>query len=307
MITRDLRDHARRDRVALEDPAVGVERDHALLDAGAGAVVEADHRDAERQRQVHDLLDLLGEDLAQGAAEDGEVLAEDADLAAVDGAEAGDHAVGVGPVLLDAHAVGPVAGQHVHLDEGALVEQVLDPLAAVILPLSCWRLTERSLPAWRACSRRDSRSASLSPSGVPWADEATRAAHTAQAGQRPCCGLPARRARRRSAPATTRGPVADGPRLVRRQPAGAEAPGLTPRRARPGCRRRPSGARRPPWCPASRAEGRHRSSARPPPRPRRRPPGSCPPGSRRGGCPRPWWRGTCATVESSRMGVSSWT
>ena len=44
------------------------------------------------------------------------------------GAEPGDHPVGVGAVLLEAHAVGPVAGQHVELLEGAVVEQVVDPL-----------------------------------------------------------------------------------------------------------------------------------------------------------------------------------
>ncbi len=80
-------------------------------------------------------MDLLGEDLAERAAEDGEVLAEDADPAAVDGPEAGDHPVGVGTVLLEAHAVGPVAGQHVELLERAVVEQVVDPLAGGHLPL----------------------------------------------------------------------------------------------------------------------------------------------------------------------------
>ena len=112
----------------MEDAAVGVQRDDALLDAGARTVVEPDHGHARRGGQVHDLVDLLGEDLAQGAAEDGEVLAEDADPAPVDGAEAGDDTVGVGPVLLEAHPVGPVPGQHVELLEGSLVEQVVDPL-----------------------------------------------------------------------------------------------------------------------------------------------------------------------------------
>ena len=71
----DLRDHARRLHVAVEDAAVGVERDDAFLDAGAGAVVEADHRRADRLGEVHHLVDLLGEHLAERAAEDGEVLA----------------------------------------------------------------------------------------------------------------------------------------------------------------------------------------------------------------------------------------
>ena len=40
-----------------------------------------------------------------------------------------------GPVLLEAHPVGPVAGQHVELLEGAVVEQVVDALAGGHLPL----------------------------------------------------------------------------------------------------------------------------------------------------------------------------
>ena len=131
----DLGDDPRRRHVAVEDPPVGVQRDHALLDPGPGPVVEADHRDPGGGGQVHHLVDLLGEDLAQRAAEDGEVLAEDAHPPAVDGAEAGHHAVGVGPVVLQPHAVGPVPGQHVELLERPLVQQVLDALAGGQLPL----------------------------------------------------------------------------------------------------------------------------------------------------------------------------
>src|SRR3984957_6525549 len=119
----------------VEDAAVGVQRDDAFLNARPGAVVEPDHRDPGGGGQVHDLVDLLGEDLAQGAAEDGEVLAEDAHPPAVDGAEARDDPVGVGAVVLEPHAVGPVPGQHVELLEGPLVEQVLDALPGGQLPL----------------------------------------------------------------------------------------------------------------------------------------------------------------------------
>ena len=72
---RDLRDHAGRQHVAVEDPAVAGEADHALLDAGAGAVVEADDRRTDLEGEVHQLVDLLGEHLAERAAEDREVLA----------------------------------------------------------------------------------------------------------------------------------------------------------------------------------------------------------------------------------------
>ena len=77
-------------------------------------------------------MHLLGEHLAQRAAEDGEVLGEHADFAAVDRAPPRDDAVCVGP-LLDLGRPGP--RQLVELDEGAVVEEVLDALAGGHLAL----------------------------------------------------------------------------------------------------------------------------------------------------------------------------
>jgi hypothetical protein len=131
----DLGNHPGGLGVAVEDPTVGMEGDHPLLNAGAGTVVEADHRHADGGGQVHDLVDLFGEDLAQGTTEHGEVLAEHAHPPAVDGAETGDHPVGVGPVLLEAHAVGSMTGQHIELLERAIVQQVVDALAGRHLAL----------------------------------------------------------------------------------------------------------------------------------------------------------------------------
>ena len=74
----DLRDDAGGVHVAAEDLAVEAEGDHALLDPGAGAFVDADDRAAGLHGEVHHLGDLLAVDLAQRAAEDREVLAEDA-------------------------------------------------------------------------------------------------------------------------------------------------------------------------------------------------------------------------------------
>jgi hypothetical protein len=122
----DLGNDTRRGHVTVEDPTVGVEGDHPFLNARPGAVVEPDHRHAGRGGQIHHLVDLLGEHLAQRTAEHGEVLAEHTDAPAVDGAESGDHAIGVRAVVLQAHTVGPVAGQHVQLLERTLVEEVVD-------------------------------------------------------------------------------------------------------------------------------------------------------------------------------------
>src|SRR3546814_12453876 len=68
-------------------------RSRAFLDARAAAVVQADDRRADQQRLVHDLADLFGMALRQRAAEDGEILDEDIDEAAVDRARPGDDAI----------------------------------------------------------------------------------------------------------------------------------------------------------------------------------------------------------------------
>ena len=120
---RDLRDDAGGHHVAVEDLGEQAERDHALLDAGAAAVVDPDDRAAGLQRVIHDLDDLLAVDLAERPAEHGEVLAEHADRAPVHGAVPGDHAVPVRPGGLDAEVVRPVPGQLVELGERARVEQ----------------------------------------------------------------------------------------------------------------------------------------------------------------------------------------
>ncbi len=131
----DLRDHAGAFDVAGEDVAVGAERDDALLDPGPSRVVDPDHRRPDLGGEVHHLAHLLRHHLAEAAAEDGEVLGEDKDGAAVDRAVAGDDGVAPGPFLLHLEVVGAVADEGVELLEGAGVEQLLNPLAGGHLAL----------------------------------------------------------------------------------------------------------------------------------------------------------------------------
>ena len=131
----DLRDHARGAHVVVEGLRDEVERDHAVLDARAGALVEADQRAAGLAGQLLQLGHLLAVDLAEGAAEDGAVLGEHADLAAVDGAPAADDAVRDRAAPVHPEGVGAVAGQLVDLDEAALVEQDVQALAGGQPPL----------------------------------------------------------------------------------------------------------------------------------------------------------------------------
>ncbi len=132
---RDLRDDAGSQDVVAEDLAVQAERDHALLDAGARAVVDPDQRPAGLEGQLLHLDDLLAVDLAEAAAEHRGVLAEDADVAAVDGAVAGDDTVAERAVRLQPEVGAAVAGQCVEFDERSLVQQGVDALARSELAL----------------------------------------------------------------------------------------------------------------------------------------------------------------------------
>jgi hypothetical protein len=120
--------------VAPEDLTVEAQADHALLDPRAAGVVEPDDRAADLHGEVHDLDDLLAEDLPERAAEDGEVLGEDRHLAPVDLPVTSDHAVAVRPVLLLAEGGAAVPRVLVHLDERPLVEEHLESFARSLLP-----------------------------------------------------------------------------------------------------------------------------------------------------------------------------
>ena len=81
------------------------------------------------QRHVLDLHDLLGMRLRQRAAEHGEILGEDKDGAAIDGAPAGDDAVAGDFRLVHAEIGRAMLDEHVEFLERAFVEQQLDALA----------------------------------------------------------------------------------------------------------------------------------------------------------------------------------
>ena len=87
-----------------------------------------------RTREIHHLADLLGERLAERAAEDREVLREHEDPAAVHEPVARDHAVAVGAALEHVEVGVPVPDERVELDERARVEEGLDALAGGALP-----------------------------------------------------------------------------------------------------------------------------------------------------------------------------
>ena len=132
---RDLRDHPARLDVAPEDLRVSGERDDAFLDPRAAGVVDPDHRTAVLHGQVHHLADLLGEDLAERAAENREVLREKKDPAAENAAVSRDDGVAVRATIHHPEVRFAVADVAVELDERARVAQLLGTLAGEELPL----------------------------------------------------------------------------------------------------------------------------------------------------------------------------
>jgi len=131
----DLGHYARVLGVAVEDLAVAVEGVDALLYAGAARVQDADHRHPRVGGHVHQAGDLVGVRAAERAAQLREVLGEDGGQAPVDRAEAGDHAVALYVLVLDAEIGAAGLHQQAELLEGALVHEVGYPLAGGQLAL----------------------------------------------------------------------------------------------------------------------------------------------------------------------------
>src|SRR5216684_7919159 len=125
----DLGDHTGGLHVAVEDVGITSEGDDSFLDARSAGIVDADDRHAVAQRQLLDLDDLLGRDLAERAPVNSRVIRVHRDRAAVDLTEARHHAVAGDPPLLHAEALRTMRGEQVELDERAFVEQHLDAFA----------------------------------------------------------------------------------------------------------------------------------------------------------------------------------
>ena len=101
-------------------------------------------RRPDRGGEVHHLAHLLRHHLAEAAAEDGEVLGEDEDGAAVDRAVAGDDGVAPGPFRRQPNSPAVVPDEGVELLEGAGVEQFVEPLAGGHLALAAVDRQRRS-------------------------------------------------------------------------------------------------------------------------------------------------------------------
>ena len=124
-----MRDDAAGEGVAQEDVGIASEGEDAFLDAGAAGIVEADVGCAVLKCGVHELADFLGVGFGERAAEDGEVLSEDIDEAAMHQAIAGDEAIAIDDLLIHVEVAAAVADEFVEFFEGGLVEEEFDAFA----------------------------------------------------------------------------------------------------------------------------------------------------------------------------------
>ena len=114
---RNLRDHARRHHVALENVGVAGQRVDTLLNAGAARIVDADAGRAVAQRHVHHLADLVRHRQRQRTGRYREVLCEDIDQTSVDRTVTRYDAVAEGVALVHAEIIAAVRHEHVELLE----------------------------------------------------------------------------------------------------------------------------------------------------------------------------------------------
>ena len=122
----NLGDHTRRQGIAVENLGIEAQRDHTLLDAGAGAFVNTNERHASFNGQVHDLDDFFAVNLTERPTENGPVLRKDAHFTTINGAVAGNHTVGNGTLGVQAEILGSVASQGVDFYKGTIIEQIFD-------------------------------------------------------------------------------------------------------------------------------------------------------------------------------------
>ena len=209
-------------------------------------------------REVHHLADLLGEDLAQRAAEDREVLREDEDLAAEDRPVAGDDGVAVRAAVHHPEVRLAVADVAVELDERARVAELLGALAREQPPLvapardrtsRCRRAAPRraARAATRACACVVSCASAMRRSLTCRAREATPASRAADPRLRvPLDVAPHERARVADARRRDRlAGLLDPPQPARPRPRRADGvPAAAAPRAAGGADRRPAAAPR---------------------------------------------------------------
>ena len=125
----DLRNHARRNRILVENRSIAGQTGNALLDTRATRIVQGNDGRPVLQGQLLHLDDLLRIGFAQRASERRKVVSVDKDQAAVDFPITAHDAVAHNALLLHTEVVATVGHQFIQFVERPLVEQHVDAFA----------------------------------------------------------------------------------------------------------------------------------------------------------------------------------
>src|ERR1700738_2861162 len=143
----DLRDDAAGQRVAQKNISIAGKRGDTFLDTRAAGIVQTNHGSTHAHGRIHNFANFQRVGFGEGAAEDGKVLRENVDEAAVDAAEAGYEAVAGGALLVHAEIAAAMAHEFVELLEGVFVEEKMDALAGGELSRFVFALAALRTPA----------------------------------------------------------------------------------------------------------------------------------------------------------------
>ena len=145
---RNLRNHTGSAHVHTENIGKHRQGSHALLNAGATTVVNADNRATVLQSELLHLHNLLAVHLRERTTVDGEILRVHGNQAAIHGTVTGDQAVTQRLLRLHAERGGAVAGEGIKLNERTLIQKHVDALAGGVLA-ACVLLFDSCLTAGR--------------------------------------------------------------------------------------------------------------------------------------------------------------
>ena len=124
----NLRDHPRRQDIALENLAIARERGDPLLDAGAAGVKKPNEGRPVFERHILQAGDFLSVRFGKRAAENGKILGEDEDGAAIDGAPSRHDSIARHAAFIHAELRRAMLDEHAKFLERPFIGKERDPL-----------------------------------------------------------------------------------------------------------------------------------------------------------------------------------
>src|SRR5205814_341350 len=122
----DLWHNAACQSIAKKDICITAKTYHALLNARAAGIIQADNWRTDLHCEIHDFADLFRVRFGKGAAKDCEVLGEDKDFPAVDQAVTGHDSIAGINLIFQSKIMRTMLNQSVKLLKCSFIEEKID-------------------------------------------------------------------------------------------------------------------------------------------------------------------------------------